>query len=76
MPRRVKELLVSWGGHVECSNILEVWRLASLCLMWCIWRQRITRSFEDIETSVVVLKRIMFNALYTWISAHHSLLFF
>jgi hypothetical protein len=37
--------------------------------------ERNARSFEDIETSVVELKRIMFNALYTWIAAHHSLLF-
>jgi hypothetical protein len=46
--------------------------VALLCLMWCLWRERNARSFEDIETSVVELKRIMFNTLYTWISTHHS----
>jgi hypothetical protein len=33
------------------------------------------RSFEDRETSVVELKKIIFNSLYTWIAAHNSFLF-
>jgi hypothetical protein len=57
-------------------NILEVWRLALLCLLWCIWRERNVRSFEDQETLVVDPKRIMFNSLYTWIATHNNLLFF
>jgi hypothetical protein len=57
------------------GNILEVWRLTSLCLIWCIWRKQNARRLEDIETSVVELKMIMFKALYTRIAAHHSLLF-
>jgi hypothetical protein len=28
MPRRVRELLMSWGGQVGRRDILEVWRLA------------------------------------------------
>jgi hypothetical protein len=63
------------GGQVGHGNILEEWRLASLYLMWCIWKKRNARNFEDIETSVVELKMIMFRALYTWIAPHHSLLF-
>jgi hypothetical protein len=30
---RVRELFVSWAGEVGRHNILEVWRLAPLCLM-------------------------------------------
>jgi hypothetical protein len=54
---------------------VEVWRLASLCLMWCLWKEWTARNFEDVETSVIELRRIMFNTLYTWLLAHHSLLF-
>jgi hypothetical protein len=36
-----------------------------LCLMWCIWRERNVRCFEDREISVVELKNIMFKSLYT-----------
>jgi hypothetical protein len=39
MPRRVRELLVSWRDQVERCYILKVWRLALSCLMWCIWRE-------------------------------------
>jgi len=29
--------------------------------------------FEDVETSVLELRRNVLNTLYLWISAHHSL---
>jgi len=29
------------------------WRLAPLCVMWCIWRERNARSFEDVEMLVI-----------------------
>jgi hypothetical protein len=61
MPRKVRELLVSWKGQVGCHNILEVWRLAPLCLMWCIWSKWNAKSFKDLATLVVELKNIMFN---------------
>jgi hypothetical protein len=51
----------------------EVWRLVLLCLMWCLWRERNTRHFEDIETLVLELRKILLNTLYIWIAAHHSL---
>ena len=64
MPIRVIDLLVSWEGHVGRGVIVEVWRLASLCLMWCIWREMNVWSFKDIETSVTELRKIMFNTFY------------
>jgi hypothetical protein len=39
MPRRVINLLVSWGEQVGWGTVMEVWRLASLYLMWCLWRE-------------------------------------
>jgi hypothetical protein len=41
------------------SYILEVWRLALLCLMWCIWREWNAWRFEDIETSVLELNLLI-----------------
>jgi hypothetical protein len=32
------------------------------------------RSFEDVETSMIELRKIMFNTLYIWIFARHSML--
>jgi len=42
MPRRVKELLVSWSGQVRSCNVLTVWRLyleRAECKK--LWRKRI-----------------------------------
>jgi hypothetical protein len=36
MPRRVREWLMSWGGQVRHRDILEVWSLALLSLIWRI----------------------------------------
>jgi hypothetical protein len=46
-------------------NVLEVWRMAHLCLMWYISREQNARSFENRETSVLELKSIVFRSLYT-----------
>jgi len=49
MPRQVSDLLVSWVCQAGRGNIMEVWRLAPLCLMWCFWReQNYVKSFEAI----------------------------
>jgi hypothetical protein len=76
LPRRVRGVLLSWGGQVGHCDILEVWRPAPLCLMWCIWREQNAQNFEDRETSVLELKKIIFNSLYTLIAAHNSLFYF
>jgi hypothetical protein len=68
-------LLASWRGQLRSHNILEVWRMTPLCIMWCIWREQNARCFEDREISVVELKNIIFKSLYTWIAAYNSLHF-
>jgi hypothetical protein len=73
MPRTVLELLNNWGAAIGYGHAKEAWRLALLCLLWCIWRERNVRLFEDIETSMVELRKQLFNTLYIWIASHHSL---
>jgi adenylate cyclase len=73
MPRMVLELLTSWGASCGYGPAKEVWRLVPLCLMWCIWRERNARHFEDVETSMVELRKSVLNKLYIWIASHHSL---
>jgi hypothetical protein len=69
----VLELLTSWGASCGYSPAQEVWRLVPLCLMWCIWQERNVRDFEDVETSMVELRKRLLNTLYIWIASHHSL---
>jgi hypothetical protein len=64
MPQTVLELLKSWGAAFGCGHAKEAWRLAPLCLLWCIWRERNARLFEDVETSMVELQQRLLNTLY------------
>jgi hypothetical protein len=73
MPRTVLELLNSWGVAIECGHAIKAWRLAPLCLLWCIWRERNARLFDDVETSMVELRKRLLNTLYFWIALHHGL---
>jgi hypothetical protein len=73
MPLTVLELLKSWGAAIGCGHAKEAWRLAPLCLLWCIWRERNAWLFEDVETSIVELRKRLLNTLYIWIAPHHSL---
>jgi hypothetical protein len=36
--------------------------------MWCIWRDWNAKSFEDREISMLELKNMLFQSLYTWIA--------
>jgi hypothetical protein len=62
MPRKVTEMLMSWRSQMGNRNALEVWRLAPLRLMWCIWREWNARSFEHQDTEMLKLKK-MFQCL-------------
>jgi hypothetical protein len=37
-----------------------------LCLMWCVWRERNARCFEDCENGLLNLKRKMLQTLFMW----------
>jgi hypothetical protein len=64
MPRTVLELLNSWGAAIGYGRAKKAWRLASLCLLWCIWKERNARLFKDLETSMVKLRKRLLNTLY------------
>jgi hypothetical protein len=59
MPGSVKDMLGSWRGQKGNRTSIQIWRMAPLCLMWCVWRERNARCFEDCETGLSNLKRKM-----------------
>lgn len=61
MSRRVRDLLVSWRGQLGQCMVLELWRFAPLCLLWCIWREKNARSFEGREMGMLELKKMLFQ---------------
>jgi hypothetical protein len=64
MPCIVKELYVSWwtGGRLRSA---VVWKMVPLCIMWCIWRERNDRCFEDTSRSHEELLHFFLFTLFT-----------
>ena len=46
----VRDFLSSWWNWLG-KHSSSIWNLVSLCLMWCIWRERNRRTFEDLDRS-------------------------
>jgi hypothetical protein len=67
MPRGVLALFECWQGNFGDHQNIVVWRAVPHCVMWCLWRERNRRTFEDCESSVVDLKlqfyRVLFDCL-------------
>jgi len=66
MLRRVSDLLGSWRGQLGTRHALQIWKLAHLCLMWCLWGEQNAKSFEDRERGLLEIKKMMLQSLYTW----------
>ena len=68
MPKTVVEILACWqenfGRH--CNGV--IYMAVPHCLMWCIWREKNNRCFEDYERTVVDLKLFFCRTLSNWMS--------
>ena len=60
MPQRVADLLDFWSCNFKQHRNIVIWRIVPRCLMWCIWRERNSRSFEDCERSILEFKSFFF----------------
>ena len=58
--RKIKEERLSFAHYIV------VWRIVLHCLMWCIWQERNSRSFEDHERSILEFKSFFFSTLLKW----------
>jgi hypothetical protein len=65
MPSSVRELLACWCSGGRTRNAV-VWKMIHLCLMWCIWRERNVRCFEDSSRSFEEILHYFLFTLYTW----------
>ena len=43
-----------------------IWNLVSLCLMWCIWKERNRRTFEDLDRSKDQMLALFSSSLFDW----------
>ena len=66
MPQRVVDLLDCWSCNFKRHRNIVIWRFVPHCLMWCIWRERNSRSFEGCERSILEFKSFFFSTLLEW----------
>ncbi|KAL0006957.1 hypothetical protein SO802_008459 [Lithocarpus litseifolius] len=57
-------LLGWWNWPGKLSS--RIWNLAPLCLMWCLWKERNGRTFEDMESSDDQLLASFSGTLFDW----------
>lgn len=65
MPIRVVDFFACWWTDGR-SRSAAVWKMVPSCLMWCLWRERNDRIFEDKEMTFEELRTFFFYSLYTW----------
>ena len=76
IPKSVVELWACWEGLFGCHRNGHTWMVIPHCLMWCIWRERNSWSFEDTEISMHNLKFFFFRTLLNWLPATRNLSLF
>ena len=65
LPRSIADTLFGWWNWFG-KHSSRVWNLAPLCLMWCIWRKRNWRTFEDRDKSDDQLLADFSGSLFYW----------
>jgi len=65
MPRRVVDLFSCWWKAGR-SKSAAVWKMVPICILWCVWKERNTRCFEDLENSMENIVASFLHLLYLW----------
>jgi hypothetical protein len=71
MPRRVVDLFACWWKAGR-SRSAAVWKMVPICVLWCVWKERNFRCFEDLENSMENFVASFFYTLYLWMEAFLS----
>ena len=65
MPMAVVELFAFWQCQFGRHHDGDIWMVVPHCLMWCIWKERNSRCFEDNEHSMPNLKLLFLEPYWT-----------
>ena len=61
----VSDFLFGWWNQLG-KHSSHIWNLVPLCLMWCIWRERNRRTFEDLDRFDDHLLALFSGFLFDW----------
>ena len=65
LPRSVADSFFGWWDWLG-KHLSSIWNLALLCFMWCLWRERNWRTFEDMDSSDDQLLASFSGSLFDW----------
>ena len=65
----VLDLLSCWQGSFQRQQSSEIWAVIPHCLLWCLWRERNSRIFEDGDRNILDLRLQFLRTLFDWMSA-------
>jgi hypothetical protein len=74
MPSSFLDLCACWCSSGRTRSAV-VWKMVPICIFWSIWRERINRCFEDLESSLEEILASLLYSLYSWTAAYLSLFF-
>lgn len=56
-----------FGGEIGfVKHPLAVWNLTLLCLMWMVWKEHNSHTFEDKERLLDQLESLLIRTLFDW----------
>jgi hypothetical protein len=65
MPRRVIDLFACWWKSGRPMSA-AIWKIVSICIFWCVWKEKNLRCFEDLKSSIEDILALFFHTLYLW----------
>ena len=68
IPRLITYLLFGWWNWLG-KHLSQIWNLVSLCILWCIWKERNRRTFEDFDNSGDQMLTSFCGTLFDWSQA-------
>ena len=67
-PRLIPDLLFGWWNWLE-KHSSQIWNFVPLCILWCIWKERNQRTFEDLDSSGNQMLASFCGTLFDWSQA-------
>lgn len=66
LPKSFLELVCSWGGFLGKLGKGDIWTSTLHFVVWSIWRERNTRTFNDVESATVLVIKKILSELREW----------
>jgi uncharacterized membrane protein YqjE len=61
------DIIACWWTADRTQSIV-VWKIVHFCLLWCLWRERNDRNFEDCERTLEELESFFSHTLVSLVS--------